>query len=84
MVETICDPDYINQTVLAYFQTRDASQEEQTRAYAYAATYEEFIKVINDCKSVSVLRQIRSETSVLAFRFECAFDFSCLFLDTAL
>ena len=59
VVNTICDPDYINQTILMYFQNRDAAQEEQTRAYAYAATYEDFIKIINDCKSVSELRQIR-------------------------
>ena len=59
MVETLCDPDYINQTILMYFQNREATVEDQSRAYAYAATYEDFIKIINDCKSVSVLRQIR-------------------------
>ena len=59
MVERICDPDYINQTILMYFQNRETAQEEQTRAYAYAATYEDFIKIINDCKTVSELSQIR-------------------------
>nr|CAB3266459.1 sorting nexin-25 [Phallusia mammillata] len=59
MVETLCDPDYINQTILMYLQHRDNDQDDQTKAYAYAATYEDFIKIINDCKSLSVLKQIR-------------------------
>ncbi|XP_076809566.1 sorting nexin-25-like isoform X2 [Clavelina lepadiformis] len=59
MVETLCDPDYINRTILSYLQWKDNAQEEQSRAYAYAATYEDFIKIINDCKSVQALSQIR-------------------------
>uniref|UniRef100_H2YU39 PX domain-containing protein n=1 Tax=Ciona savignyi TaxID=51511 RepID=H2YU39_CIOSA len=59
MVESLCDPDYINQSALYYLEWRDSAQEDHTRAYAYAATYEDFIKIITECKSVSILRQIR-------------------------
>jgi len=69
MVETLCDPDYINQTIVMYLQRRDSAQDEQARAYAYAATYEDFIKIINDCQSLSMLRQIRLPSSRSSFLF---------------
>nr|XP_026696627.1 sorting nexin-25 isoform X2 [Ciona intestinalis] len=59
MVDSLCDPDYINQTILSFLQWRDTTHEDHTRAYAYAATYEDFMKIITECKSVPVLRQIR-------------------------
>ncbi|XP_070553857.1 sorting nexin-25-like [Ptychodera flava] len=58
-VDMICDPDYINQTILSHLEYREQLAEKHKRTYAYAASYEDFIRLINDCHDIEVLKQIR-------------------------
>nr|XP_039256682.1 sorting nexin-25-like [Styela clava] len=59
MIDSICDPDYINLSILAYIKHRESEQEEKTRAYMYAATYEDFIRIISSTDNINQLYQIR-------------------------
>lgn len=58
LIDTICDPDYINLSILAYISQREAAVEEKTRAYTYAATYEDFIRIISSAEDIVELRKI--------------------------
>lgn len=57
--ESICDPDYINQTLVLYLEDREKMTETRRQKYAYAETYEDFIKMINTTTDVETLKQIR-------------------------
>lgn len=57
--ESICDPDYINQTLVLYLEDREKITETQKQKYAYAETYEDFIKMINSATDIETLKQIR-------------------------
>ena len=57
--ESICDPDYINQTLVIYLEDREKISETRKQKYAYAETYEDFIKMINTTTDVETLKQIR-------------------------
>ncbi len=57
--ESVCDPDYINQTLVMYLEDREKITETRKQQYAYAETYEEFIKLINTTHDVETLKQIR-------------------------
>eukprot|EP00111_Clytia_hemisphaerica_P018148 TCONS_00053694-protein len=60
--ESICDPDYINQTLVLYLEDREKITETRKQKYAYAETYEEFIKMINTATDIETLKQIRYHT----------------------
>lgn len=57
--ESICDPDYINQTLVIYLEDREKITETRKQQYAYAETYEDFVKLINTTFDVETLKQIR-------------------------
>ena len=57
--ESVCDPDYINQTLVIYLEDREKNTETRKQQYAYAETYEEFIKMINTTSDIETLKQIR-------------------------
>lgn len=59
MFEMICDPDYINQTLLLYLETREKLSESHKKDYAYAETYEEFIRLINTGQDIEAVKQLR-------------------------
>ncbi|XP_074620762.1 sorting nexin-25-like isoform X1 [Acropora palmata] len=59
LTDTICDPDYINQTLLVHLEAKEALTAQHKQGYAYAETYEDFIKMINASNSVEALKQIR-------------------------
>jgi len=61
-VESICDPDYINQTLVIYLEDREKIIETQKQKYAYAETYEEFIKMISIATDIEELKRIRYHT----------------------
>ncbi|KAG8512581.1 Sorting nexin-25, partial [Galemys pyrenaicus] len=52
-------PDYINQMLLAQLERREQMNEHHKRAYTYAPSYEEFIKLINSNSDVEFLKQLR-------------------------
>ena len=59
LADMICDPDYIYQTLLIQLESKEALAAKHKQGYAYAETYEEFIKMISTRTSVEALKQIR-------------------------
>lgn len=59
LAHMLCDPDYINQTLLVHLEAKEALTAQHKQGYAYAETYEDFIKMINTSNSVEALKQIR-------------------------
>ena len=57
--ESVCDPDYLNQTLVIYLEDREKITETRKQQYAYAETYEDFVKLINTTVDVETLKQIR-------------------------
>ena len=66
LTDTICDPDYINQTLLVHLEAKEALTAQHKQGYAYAETYEDFIKMINASNSVEALKQIRYSKNSLS------------------
>ena len=58
-VALLSNPDYINQMLLAQLERREQVNEHHKRAYTYAPSYEEFIKLINSNADVEFLKQLR-------------------------
>ncbi|KAK3599208.1 hypothetical protein CHS0354_012814 [Potamilus streckersoni] len=58
-IDLICDPDYINQKLISYIEYREKLSEDTRRTYTYAATYEEFVKMIEKCDDIEHLKQLR-------------------------
>ena len=55
----LCDPDYINQKILAYIKKQEKLMADTKRTYTYAASYEDFVKMINLSESLDELKQMR-------------------------
>uniref|UniRef100_A0A4W2C187 Sorting nexin 25 n=1 Tax=Bos indicus x Bos taurus TaxID=30522 RepID=A0A4W2C187_BOBOX len=64
VVELLSNPDYINQMLLAQLELREHMNEHHKRAYTYAPSYEEFIKLINSNSDVEFLKQLRYQIVV--------------------
>nr|XP_012640371.1 sorting nexin-25 isoform X1 [Microcebus murinus] len=64
VVEFLSNPDYINQMLLAQLEYREQINEHHKRAYTYAPSYEEFIKLINSNSDVEFLKQLRYQIVV--------------------
>lgn len=58
-VELLSNPDYINRMLLTQLEHREQLNEHHKRAYTYAPSYEEFIKLINSNSDVEFLKQLR-------------------------
>jgi sorting nexin-25 len=58
-IEELCDPDYINQTLLSYMEYKESVTEQTRASYAYAETYETFISIIKECAEIEKLQGIR-------------------------
>lgn len=61
-IDLICDPDYINMKLITYIEYREKVSEDTRRTFTYAATYEDFIKMIKKCENIEHLKQYRYET----------------------
>ena len=55
----LCDPEYLNDKVLAYLDYRAKLCEDTRKSYTYAATYEDFVKMIQSCDDIEYLKHIR-------------------------
>ena len=64
-VNSFCDPDYINQSLLNWIEYREAVATAQKRTYAYAKNYEEFIRMIDQSDDVEQLKQIRCDNNLI-------------------
>ena len=58
-IEMICDPDYINQKLLAHLIRKEEAAKSAQKKYAYSATYEDFMKHIKKCEDIQELREIK-------------------------
>ncbi|XP_063074669.1 sorting nexin-25-like isoform X2 [Engraulis encrasicolus] len=59
LVEVFSDPDYINRMLLSQLEQREQLLESHRKAYTYAPSYEEFIKLISGSTDVDFLQQLR-------------------------
>lgn len=59
LVEVLSDPDSINRMLLSQLEKREQQLEQQKKAYTYAASYEDFIKLISTSVDVNFLKQLR-------------------------
>ncbi|KAF5899066.1 sorting nexin-25 isoform X1, partial [Clarias magur] len=64
LVEVLSDPDYINQMLLAQLEHREQLNEHHKKAYTYAPSYEEFIKLISSSADIDFLKQLRYQIVV--------------------
>ncbi|XP_013368419.1 PREDICTED: sorting nexin-25 isoform X3 [Chinchilla lanigera] len=64
VVDFLSNPDYINQMLLSQLEYREQMNEQHKRAYTYAPSYEEFIKLINGSSDVEFLKQLRYQIVV--------------------
>lgn len=58
-INLICDSHYLNQKLLDYLKWQKKELERHQKTYAYAETYEDFIKMINHCCHIEDLKRIR-------------------------
>ena len=59
LVEVLSDPDTINRMLLSQLEQREQQSEQQKKAYTYAASYEDFIKLISTSADINFLTQLR-------------------------
>ncbi|KAF7657311.1 hypothetical protein LDENG_00028890 [Lucifuga dentata] len=59
LVDMLSDPDSINRILLSQLEQREQQAEQQNKAYTYAASYEDFIKLISASTDVNFLSQLR-------------------------
>ncbi|XP_074649963.1 sorting nexin-25-like [Tubulanus polymorphus] len=59
MVDVICDPDYINQQLYNYLNYKEKLVNDTKKRYQYAASYEDFVKMIKQCHDLEMLKQMR-------------------------
>ncbi|KAM3867224.1 sorting nexin-25 [Diretmus argenteus] len=64
LVEVLSDPDSINRMLLSQLEQREQQAEQQKKAYTYAASYEDFIKLISTSADVDFLQQLRYQIVV--------------------
>lgn len=62
LVEVLSDPDSINRMLLSQLEQREQQAEQQKKAYTYAASYEDFIKLISTSTDVDFLKQLRHDS----------------------
>ena len=58
-ISMLCSPDYINQKLYGWMMYREAISYEHRRTYTAAATYEEYMMMIEKCRDVEHLKQMR-------------------------
>lgn len=54
----ICDPDYLNQKIIAYLTTRENLRNNLNNKFSHAATYEDFIRLIKSSNNIDELKQL--------------------------
>ncbi|XP_072296149.1 sorting nexin-25 [Eucyclogobius newberryi] len=64
LVEVLSDPDSINRMLLSQLEQREQQADQQKKAYTYAASYEDFIKLISTSADVNFLKQLRYQIVV--------------------
>uniref|UniRef100_A0A1B0CG91 Sorting nexin-25 n=2 Tax=Lutzomyia longipalpis TaxID=7200 RepID=A0A1B0CG91_LUTLO len=60
LIKMLTSPDYLNQKIVQYMESRLAAAAISKRSYEYAASFEDFLKIINNSQSVDELLMMRS------------------------
>ncbi|KAJ6637054.1 Sorting nexin-25 [Pseudolycoriella hygida] len=60
MINLVTSPDYINQKIIQFIESRLATAAMLQHTYEYAASFEDFLKVISSTNTVEELSSIRS------------------------
>ncbi|XP_014774153.1 sorting nexin-25 [Octopus bimaculoides] len=58
-IDLLCDPEFINEQLRSYLSYRAKLSEDTRKTYSYAATYEDFVKMIQNCEDIECLKQLR-------------------------
>ncbi|XP_046394040.1 sorting nexin-25 [Ischnura elegans] len=58
-IKHLCDPDNINQRIMAYVKKLEQDTELHNRFYTYAPSFDEFIQFIKKSNDIELLRHIR-------------------------
>ncbi|XP_071038041.1 sorting nexin-25 isoform X1 [Parasteatoda tepidariorum] len=59
IIDKLCDPDFINMKLISYLKQQQLQAEKHRKLYAYAETYEDFIKMIQESFDIEDLRRMR-------------------------
>lgn len=60
MIDLLTSPDYINQKIVQFIESRLATAAMLQHSYEYAASFEDFLKVIASTHTIEELTSIRS------------------------
>lgn len=55
----ITEPDYLNQKILSYVEAQKAAAAVHNKTHEYARSFEDFLKMIQNCNDVDTLKRIR-------------------------
>lgn len=58
-IDKICEPDYINQKLIAYLLKQEEVTKASQKRYAHSETYEDFMQHIKKCEDINELTLIR-------------------------
>ena len=56
-INLICEPDYLNQTIIAKMEEWTVSSEQRMKKFTLASNYESFIRLIEDSNELDKLEQ---------------------------
>ncbi|XP_050362850.1 sorting nexin-25 isoform X6 [Nymphalis io] len=58
-IDLITEPDYINQKIMQYLEAQKEVDAMHIRTHEYAKTFEDYIRLINNCNNVDTLKRLR-------------------------
>jgi len=58
-VDLVCDPHYLNSKLYGWLAYKEHLAAKAKRKYLYAATYELFMEMIEQCEDIEQLKHIR-------------------------
>ncbi|XP_059059973.1 sorting nexin-25 isoform X2 [Achroia grisella] len=58
-IDLITEPDYINQKIVQYLEAQKEVNAMHVRTHEYAKTFEDYIRLINNCNNVDTLKRLR-------------------------
>lgn len=85
-IDMLTEPDYINQKIIQYLEAQKEVDAMHVRTHEYAKTFEDYIRLINNCDNVDTLKRLRwVNTGLLILTATLAvISLSCYLLGCAL
>lgn len=81
LVEVLSDPDFLNLMLLSQLEHREQLNEHHKKAYTYAPSYEEFIKLISSSSDIDFLKQLRYRQSSPTLLLLVLLSVGCMCVD---